>query len=721
MATDLYHSLDGDLGVQVVGHKYPIYIDNNTALEIMQRLNFRRDPILSIDNSGMFRMWATVLDNKANKINNFTWKTSVDVGFGYLVRLHFCETGNVVFSVLINDMIAETNVDIITERNGDGIIWYKDYMVVVKGHKEEGRRDLTISLQLKDEVISEVLKGLEICKLSNHDNSLASPNPSPPEGHSLSVTLQNLLSTFGHGNVIATGAVIIISLANIITYKLRKIWEANSTENGKMPLTLTERLCRPFSLAEIQIATENFNDTLVIGKGGFGKVYKGFIEKGQLIVAIKRLKSNSKQGAHEFWTEVETLSKLRHGNLVSLIGYCNECQEMILLYEYIPSGTLADHLFGLGGESDYHSSLSWKQRLMICVGVGRGLDYLHSGTDCEIIHRDIKATNILLDEHLEAKISDFGLAKPQKKSQVQSYVSTNIKGTFGYFDPDYFRTRKLTRKSDTYAFGVVLLEVLCGRRALDRNVEEDKRSLTTWAKDCISKGEVDQLVAPSLRGKISKESLMTFLEVAKRCLHDEPKKRPSMAQVVVQLEFALEHQETSKSSVSEITSSDDVRSSMGETIQSISDEIQEMASIDEQNITPPPKERNKSEMVQIAEPSPRGTPLGKRKTNAYKLSRFWPWDAFWTRTKPSKKNHLSIPGIEMSTYNFENKLVTGSNLKWLPQQLTLSSISKHKCGLVLYILLFLCLVCLDCELFMLLQNHLFSCSKQARPDIRPVY
>ncbi|KAL2549363.1 Receptor-like protein kinase FERONIA [Forsythia ovata] len=648
MPPDLYYSHVGDLGAQVVGQKSRIYIDNSTALEIMQRLNIISYPIPSVDNSGMFRMWGTVPNKNANKINNFTWKIPVDVGYGYLVRLHFCEkglqmpeTGHLVFGILINDMIAEANVD--TGKGADDILLYRDYIVMVKGRKDEGRRDILISLQLKD-----ALKGLEIFKLSNQENSLASPNPLPPARSPSTVTLQNLPSTLGHGNTIVTRAVIVIIVINIITHKLRQTWEANSTEDRNKPPALTERICRPFSLAEIQLATECFNDALVIGKGGFGKVYKGFIDNGQQIVAIKRLDSNSKQGKREFWAEVRTLSKLHHYNLVSLIGYCNECQEMILLYEYIPSGTLADHLFGLGSKSDYHSSLSWKQRLRICIGVGRGLDYLHSGTDQEIIHRDIKASNILLDENLEAKISDFGLAKLQKKSYVQSYFSTNVKGTFGYFDPDYFRTRKLTRKSDTYAFGVVLLEVLSGRAAVDPRGSEDKLSLTMWAQYCISKGEIDQLVASSLRGQISPESLMTFLEVAKRCLHNEPKKRPTMAQVVVQLEFALEQQEY----VIEITSSDGVWPCTGETIQSISTGIQEMSSVEERNITAQPAERYKCEILQNAEPLGRGSPVDKRKSNAYKLSRFWPWDAFWNRVKPSKKTELDP--FSISEYFEEN-------------------------------------------------------------------
>ncbi|CAI9758307.1 unnamed protein product [Fraxinus pennsylvanica] len=238
---------------------------------MMQRLNFRSD---SISYFGMFGKWATIPDEK---IKDFTWKTSVDVGFGYLVRLHFCkrgflmaETRNSVFSVFINDTIAEINADIGKERSAvSRIHLYRYYMVMVKGHKEEGGRDLTISLQSKDELVSELFKGLEILKLSNHENSLASPNPSTPGRSSKSATVLNLLSFFGHGNAIATLAVIVISLVNIITYKLRKIWEANSTDSGYNPSGLTEETCRPFSLIEIQSATENFNDALVIGRGGF--------------------------------------------------------------------------------------------------------------------------------------------------------------------------------------------------------------------------------------------------------------------------------------------------------------------------------------------------------------------------------------------------------------------------------------------------------------------
>ncbi|KAL7219799.1 hypothetical protein ACSBR2_012793 [Camellia fascicularis] len=216
----------------------------------------------------------------------------------------------------------------------------------------------------------------------------------------------------------------------------------------------SEYSCRCFSLAEIQSMTNNFNEGLVIGIGGFGKVYMGFIDIDAAPVAIKRLKAESNQGAEEFWNEVKMLSKFRHTHLVSLIGLCSDCKEIILVYEYMTRGTLADHLYK----------------------TTRGLDYLHSGTDQSFIRRDVKTTNIPLDENCVAKISDFGLSKGST-SHSATHVSTKVKGTFGYFDPDYFYTQRLTKKSDVYAFGVVLLEVLCGRPPVDTRLEEEEISL----------------------------------------------------------------------------------------------------------------------------------------------------------------------------------------------------------------------------------------------------
>ncbi|KAL7592419.1 hypothetical protein Lser_V15G32595 [Lactuca serriola] len=302
--------------------------------------------------------------------------------------------------------------------------------------------------------------------------------------------------------------------------------------------------CRVFEFHEILSATDDFDESLVIGHGGFGKVYKGNVFKGSshVVAAIKRLDSLSSQGEAEFWAEIEMLFKFRHCNLVSLFGYCNHEKEMILVYEYMPKGTLEDHLHKLG------TPLSWLQRLKICIGAGRGLDYLHTGTGIElgVIHRDIKTSNILLHESWAAKISDFGLSRIGPTNQPSTYVNTLVKGTFGYFDPNYFITGKLTRKSDVYAFGVVLLEVLCRKRAVDKSLDE---GLVTWARDSIKDGNLKTIIDPDIRGQISAKCLKEFVRIVERCLLSSPKQRPTMAEVIVSLDSVLTLQEKANGSL----------------------------------------------------------------------------------------------------------------------------------------------------------------------------
>ncbi|XP_058225062.1 receptor-like protein kinase FERONIA isoform X2 [Rhododendron vialii] len=323
----------------------------------------------------------------------------------------------------------------------------------------------------------------------------------------------------------------------------------NATRNGAIH---SEGFCRLFSLDEVLTATNNFDDTLVIGNGGFGKVYRGlitYLERGTgelrtMAAAIKRLNVESKQGAGEFWTEVKMLSKLQHTHLVSLIGYCNELSEMILLYEYIGRGTLADHLYKLTGSGQIVSPLTMEERLSICIGAARGLNYLHAGTitNQKFIHRDVKTTNILLDDNWVAKICDFGLSKGTTSYSI-THVSTDVKGTFGYFDPEYFLTRRLTTKSDVYAFGVVLLEVLCGRPPVDTRLVEEQIGLVQWAQHCIKKGKLNGVIDPSLSGQIAPRCLKSFVELANKCLHKDRKSRPTMAEVLGSLELALVSQQ----------------------------------------------------------------------------------------------------------------------------------------------------------------------------------
>nr|GEW87543.1 serine/threonine/dual specificity protein kinase, catalytic domain-containing protein [Tanacetum cinerariifolium] len=332
----------------------------------------------------------------------------------------------------------------------------------------------------------------------------------------------------------------------LVATSVGKEFDQSTSSSG-----LWSQPCRQFEFPEILVATENFNESLVVGSGGFGKVYKGNIVNGSSLVvaAIKRLDSMSNQGAVEFWAEVEMLSKLRHCHLVSLIGYCKYEKEMILVYEYMPHGTLEDHLHKLG------TPLSWLQRLKICIGASRGLHYLHTGTGIEfgVIHRDVKSSNILLHESWAAKISDFGLSKIGPTNQPATYVNTLVKGTFGYLDPNYFTTGRLTRKSDVYAFGVVMLEVLCRKRAVDSSLDEEQWGLATWAQDLIKEGNSKHIIDPDISGQISARCLKEFVRLVERCLHNNPKQRPTMAEVVVILESLLTAQEKTKTLLQAMT------------------------------------------------------------------------------------------------------------------------------------------------------------------------
>ncbi|KAK9076750.1 hypothetical protein SSX86_005084 [Deinandra increscens subsp. villosa] len=318
-------------------------------------------------------------------------------------------------------------------------------------------------------------------------------------------------------------------------------------EGNKLSLLTSPQPCLRFSLPEIQAATKNFDDKQVLGQGGFGKVYKGRIriKETSQVVAIKRLDSISKQGESEFRAEIEVISKLRHPNLVSLIGFCDDNNEMILVYEYMPHGTLYHHLH----EAD--TRLSWVQRLNVAIGAARGMDYLHKGGDMNhgVIHRDVKSSNILLDENWGAVISDFGLSKIVS---VDRSIYTSAKGSFGYMDPEYLCTGKLIRGTDVYAFGVVLFELLSGRLAVDLSRGEES-SLVRWAKQCMKERKLDQMIDGSMRGTISLKCLGRFVKIADRCLLSDPKERPAMNVVVASLEELLQVQKkwdnSAKSSV----------------------------------------------------------------------------------------------------------------------------------------------------------------------------
>ncbi|CAM6118487.1 unnamed protein product [Calypogeia fissa] len=286
------------------------------------------------------------------------------------------------------------------------------------------------------------------------------------------------------------------------------------------------------TLQEVSDATAKFSKK--IGEGAFGPVYYGKLPNEQE-VAVKVKKSNSRQGIKEFLNEVDLLSRIHHRNLVSLIGYCKEDNQHILIYVYFSNGTLRDHLYG----DKSSKRLDWSTRLDIALNSAKGLDYLH--TDCQprIIHRDVKSSNILLDENMVAKVADFGISK-QAPEGASSGVETVLKGTMGYFDPEYFTSQKLTPKSDVYSFGVVLLEIISGRHPLLSDYPDGTTdTLIEWVKIAVNNGRAMEIVDLSLTGRFKEESMMKVISLAISCIDPVRATRPDMAQVVHVLAEAI--------------------------------------------------------------------------------------------------------------------------------------------------------------------------------------
>ncbi|KAM5563134.1 putative serine/threonine-protein kinase PBL26 [Rosa sericea] len=289
-----------------------------------------------------------------------------------------------------------------------------------------------------------------------------------------------------------------------------------------------------FTFRELATATKNFRQECLIGEGGFGRVYKGKLETTEQIVAVKQLDRNGLQGNREFLVEVLMLSLLHHDNLVNLIGYCADGDQRLLVYEYMPLGSLEDHLLDLPSEQ---KPLDWFKRMKIALGAAKGLEYLHDKANPPVIYRDLKSSNILLDGDFNAKLSDFGLAKLGPVGD-KTHVSSRIMGTYGYCAPEYQRTGQLTVKSDVYSFGVVLLELITGRRAIDTTRPTREQNLVTWAEPVFKDPhKFPKLADPLLQGDYPVRALNQAVAVAAMCLHDEAPARPLMRDVVSALSF----------------------------------------------------------------------------------------------------------------------------------------------------------------------------------------
>ncbi|XP_028758733.1 receptor-like protein kinase FERONIA [Neltuma alba] len=602
MPQDLYYTKPNDLGFKLIGSVGGFIISDSVALQTEYRLNVGSGHISATKDTGMLRSWdaddsflvqtfalpadfegerrplmftkvpnytapeelyRTERDMGMNKTlnmnTNLTWEFPVDSGFTYMLRLHFCELNpdinisyNRIFDIYIADQLAEHGANVLNWAEGKAVPVYKDHAVIISGDAKPA----SLSLKMHPEPPPEFdygdafLNGLEIFKISDSQNNLAGPNPDPPPPRPNPNDLpqqqaRKNRSKIVIGVIVGVSASIVILISSIAFFLIARGKNIKSSDGTCKCITngsaVPTELCHRFSIAEVRAATNNFDELFIIGVGGFGNVYKGYIKDGQTPVAIKRLKQGSQQGLHEFRTEIEMLSQLRHNHLVSLIGYCNDGNEMILVYEFMARGTLRDHLYN----SNNHP-LSWKQRLKICRSAAQGLHYLHAGAIRNIIHRDVKTTNILLDEKWVAKFSDFGLSKIGPTGMSRSHITTVVKGSIGYLDPEYYKRQRLTLKSDVYSFGVVLLEVLCGRPPFLRTVEKEKASLVEWVRKCHHEGVICETVDSFITKSIRPESLKAFSDMALKCLEDDPNERPSMSEVEWRLEYALQLQESAE-------------------------------------------------------------------------------------------------------------------------------------------------------------------------------
>lgn len=484
-----------------------------------------------------------------NSTTNATWGFSMSKDSNYFVRAHFNDfvslsMGEIAFNLyFFSKFVWEVYpFNVTLDQNTPFCLDF-----VVKSD-ELGFINLTIG-SIRDRN-GAFLNGLEIMEFVN--DSATEPIIQSNNRHVVLIAC-----------VVAGGfALILILVAGFVWFMMRKRKRARPAEEFDWPLailnggggggsseskTMSEKTNSRSSLSSlpslhlripigvIQQVTNNFDEALLIGQGGFGKVYKGVLKNGQN-VAVKRSDSKHGQGLPEFQTEITVLSKIRHRHLVSLIGYCDEESEMILVYEFMEKGTLREHLYGAQVHGE---GLTWKRRLDICIGAAKGLHYLHTGSTGGVIHRDVKSTNILLDENFVAKVADFGLSRTGALDQ-DTHVSTVVKGTFGYLDPEYYQCMQLTEKSDVYSFGVLLLEVLCARLVLDTSLPRDQVNLADWAMCCKDKGEIEMIVDKSLVGQINPNSLKKFVETAEKCLKENGSDRPPMSDVLWDLEYTLQ-------------------------------------------------------------------------------------------------------------------------------------------------------------------------------------
>ncbi|CAO2193737.1 unnamed protein product [Urochloa humidicola] len=538
------------------------------------------------------------LSSWLDRSKQMTWQFGVDEQpSSYLIRFHWCDIVSRAPHLLQIDVYVDShtvvkNLDL--SMIGNGTLAFPYYMDFILGSSDpSGKITIYVGsssvMNMSSTLPAPILNGIEIMKMHFASGSAVVVEPSAgSKKKNLAIILGSIFGAFA---VVSIAAVIVIlfrkkedkllpspssqspsstpwmPLLNRFSLRSRGgppgapetkspsfAAETDTPLPGPAPIAgvrsaATTSLYR-FPFAVLREATNNFDESLVIGAGGFGKVYRAVLPGGGEVVAVKRASPESRQGAREFRAEVELLSGLRHRHLVPLVGYCDDAGELALLYEYMEHGSLRSRLYGTAAPP-----LSWAQRLEACAGAARGLLYLHTALASPVIHRDVKSSNILLDGGLAGRVADFGLSRAGPEPELgETHVSTAVKGSFGYVDPEYARTRKLTAKSDVYSFGVVLLEALCGRPAVDPRLPKPMVRLVEWALHWQGRGELDKVVDRRIAAEVRPQALAKYGETAARCLAERGADRPAMEDVVWSLQFVMRLQDDSGLDFSDVNS-----------------------------------------------------------------------------------------------------------------------------------------------------------------------
>ncbi|XP_052177839.1 probable leucine-rich repeat receptor-like serine/threonine-protein kinase At3g14840 isoform X2 [Diospyros lotus] len=447
----------------------------------------------------------------------------------YIVKLHFAEImftreeyysnlGRRLFDVYIQGNLVDKDFNIADEIGGVGQEIIKPYNAVVtdgtlKIHFYWAGRGTT-------GIPSRGVYGPLISAISVEPDSIP-----PSEGRNVT-SAGNVMSAGVVAGIVAAVALAIILLLGILWWKGCLRCKDTMDEDLKgIDLQIGS-----FTLRQIKAATNNFDVVNKIGEGGFGSVYKGLLSNGTLI-AVKQLSSKSKQGNREFVNEIGMVSALQHPHLVKLHGCCIAGNQLFLVYEYMENNSLARALYG---PEELQLKLGWRARYKICIGIAQGLTFLHEESRLKIVHRDIKATNVLLDKNLNPKISDFGLAKLNEEDNT--HISTRIAGTYGYIAPEYAMHGYLTDKADVYSFGIVALEIVSGKSNSSFRPKETCFNLLGWALDLKEEGKLIELVDPKLGSDFNRDEAMVMINVALLCTNVSSSVRPTMSSVVRMLE-----------------------------------------------------------------------------------------------------------------------------------------------------------------------------------------